>query len=196
MYDHLRYDGWLGPLDASAPLGAPDGAQARCAWYPRPRGRGRDFLFFLFGLLVWKARVEKHKYILIWRPFVFLGVEEEARGERGSGMKARPRCGATAAVRLPGCRGGDKRRRRGRPGWRPGRGAGLRRATRSQPSSEEEARGEGDGGQDGGGAAASRRAARPQGEGSIHGREAEHTQERRSTARALVESHGGRARNI
>jgi hypothetical protein len=60
---HLRCDGWLRPSDASAPSGAPDGAQARCARYPR--GRGRDFLFFLFRLLVWKARVEKHKYILL-----------------------------------------------------------------------------------------------------------------------------------
>jgi hypothetical protein len=90
------------------------------------------------------------------------------------------------------------------------------------PGVEEETRGEGEGVRDGGRAevqayveqqgrsrrarrrreakvmearmeAGPRRAARPQGEGSIHGREAEHTQERRSTTRASVESHGGRA---
>jgi hypothetical protein len=57
--------------------------------------------FFLFGLLVWKAHVEKHKYILLWRSFIFLGVEE-ARAKGGSGMKARPRCGPWQLFAFPG----------------------------------------------------------------------------------------------
>jgi hypothetical protein len=134
---------------------------------------------FLFRLLVWKARVEKHKY----RHLETVRLSRRrggGEGRREFGMKARPRCGATAVVRLPGCRGGEKRRRRGSPGWRPGRGAGLRRATRPQSSSEEEARGEGDGGQDGGGAAASseatRRGKHTWKRGGAHAREAEHNE--------------------
>jgi hypothetical protein len=98
--------------------------------------------FFLFGLLVWKARVEKHKYRLIWRPFVFLGSrrrrgakgvwdegEAEVWGhggrsssrvsrrrqeaeERESGMEAGPRCGLTSSNKAAAVERGRGERRR------------------------------------------------------------------------------------
>jgi hypothetical protein len=106
---HLRCDGWLRPSNASAPSGAPDGAQARCTRYPR--GRGRDFLFSF-----WIARLEGSRgeaQIHTSLEIVHLSRRRGGEGEGGVRDEGKAEVWTMAAVRLPGCRGGDKRRRGG-----------------------------------------------------------------------------------
>jgi hypothetical protein len=83
----------------------------------RTRTRVPFFSFRIARLEGSRGEAQIHTYLETIRLSRRRGGGKGLRG--GSVMKARPRCGSTVVVRLPGCRGGDKRRRGWSPGWRP-----------------------------------------------------------------------------